>query len=437
MNRGGPGDSGLAMRHTPGAANSGKQPIFYGWVIVAVATAAMFASGPAQASVLSVFVDPIAQELGWSRTLISGGVSVGTVLAAAAVIPTGPLLDRYGTRIIIPAAGALLGLAAIGMSLVTTPLSFYILMALIRFTGIGVLMMASTVAAANWFILKRGRATAFTIVGMAAGIGVAPPVAQFIIQVYDWRTAWTVFGMAIWLLVVLPGVILLRHRPEDMGLYPDGAMSADGSGDEERPEGREEPEWRFREVARTRALWLLLPAVLVSGVTAGGVTFHQVPFLTGHGMAPLSAAGIVSLYALFVAAGSLLSGLAADRVPVRFGLVACLVAGSVAIVALLVAQPVTIFLYSLLYGVSVGGRQTLEPVMWANYYGRSSLGTIRGVAWPVQIVGFATGPVIAGMAYDLVGDYLWVFGVFAASSLVSALLVLMAKPPVKVSAAPV
>ncbi|MDP7240426.1 MAG: MFS transporter, partial [Dehalococcoidia bacterium] len=415
------------MKYTPGEANSRKQPIFYGWLIVAVATVAMFASGPAQASVLSVFVDPIARELGWSRTLISGGVSVGTVLAAAAVVPTGPLLDRYGTRIVIPAAGALLGLAAIGMSLVTTPLSFYILMALIRFTGIGVLMMASTVAAANWFIHKRGRATAFTIVGMAAGIGVAPPVAQFIIQVYDWRTAWTVFGIAIWLLVVLPGVIFLRRRPEDMGLYTDGVEPGVG-GDGEHPEVRKEPEWRFREVVRTRALWLLLPAVLVSGVTAGGVTFHQVPFLLGQGMSPLSAAGVVSLYALFVAAGSLLSGVAADRVPVRFGLVACLAAGGVAIVALLVAQPATIFLYSLLYGVSVGGRQTLEPVMWANYYGRSSLGTIRGVAWPVQIMGFAAGPVIAGMAYDLVGDYLWVFGVFAVSSLGSALLVLLAKP---------
>jgi MFS family permease len=234
--------------------------------------------------------------------------------------------------------------------------------------------------------------------------------------------------------VVLPGVIFLRRRPEDMGLYTDGVEPGVG-GDGEHPEVRKEPEWRFREVVRTRALWLLLPAVLVSGVTAGGVTFHQVPFLLGQGMSPLSAAGVVSLYALFVAAGSLLSGVAADRVPVRFGLVACLAAGGVAIVALLVAQPATIFLYSLLYGVSVGGRQTLEPVMWANYYGRSSLGTIRGVAWPVQIMGFAAGPVIAGMAYDLVGDYLWVFGVFAVSSLGSALLVLLAKPPVKVAVA--
>lgn len=412
-------------------AKRGKQPLFYGWVIIAVATVAMFATGPAQASVLSVFVDPIARELGWSRTLISGGVSLGTVLAAVAVVPTGPILDRYGTRIVIPAAGVVLGGAALGMSVVSTPFFFYVLMVLIRFTGIGVVMMASTVAAANWFVHKRGRATAFTMVGMALGIAAAPPVAQYLMQIYDWRTAWAIFGVAIWLLVVVPGLVFLRRRPEDMGLYPDGGPPPACIPDSGLPAEAGEPEWSFREAVRTRALRLLLPAVLVSGMTAGGVTFHQVPFLLGKGLDPLSAAGVVSLYALFLGAGCLLSGLIAERAPVRFALVGSFVAGGVAIIALLLAQPVTIFIYSLLYGLSVGGRTTLEPVLWANYYGRSSLGTIRGIAWPVQIVGFAAGPVIAGLAYDLLGDYFRVFVMFAATGLISALLVLLARPPVK------
>lgn len=411
-----------------------KQPLFYGWVIVAVATVAMFATGPAQASVLSVFVDPIARELGWSRTLISGGVSVGTVLAAVVVVPMGPILDRYGTRIVIPAAGAVLGGAALGLSVVTTPFAFYALMVLIRFTGIGVVMMASTVAAANWFVRKRGRATAFTVVGMASGIAVAPPVAQYIIQTYNWRTAWVVFGIAVWLLVVIPGLVFLRGRPEDMGLHPDGHPFPPSTPDRELHTEPGEPKWRFREVLRTRAAWLVLPAVLVSGVAAGGVTFHQVPFLLGRGFAPLSAAGVVSLYALFMGAGSLLSGLIVERVPVRFGLAVCFVGGGIAIVSLLLAQPTTILLYSVLNGLSVGGKSTLEPVLWANYYGRSSLGTIRGIAWPVQIVGFAAGPVIAGLAYDLAGDYVTVFAAFAATALVAGLLVLLARPPARATA---
>lgn len=406
-----------------------RQPLFYGWVIVAVATVATFATGPAQASVLSVFINPIAQELGWSRTLISGAVSLGSVVAALAVMPTGPLLDRYGTQIVIPAAGAVLAGSVWGLSKVSTPGPFYGLIMLIRFTGIGVLMMASTVAIANWFVRRRGRATAFAVIGTAGGIALAPLAAQAIIQVYDWRAALALFGVAIGFLVVIPGLVFLRRRPEDMELHPNGTpLPTPVPAGAATPEAAE-PEWRFREVVRTRTLWLLLPTILVWGAASGGVTFHQVPFLLDQGLAPLSAAGVVSLYATFMAMGSLLSGLIVERVPVRFGLAGCCLAGSVAILALLLAHPVTLFLYSLLYGLSVGGKSTLEPVLWANYYGRSSLGTIRGFAWPSQMVGFAAGPVIAGLAYDWVGDYSTVFALFAATTLASAIPVLLARPP--------
>ncbi len=141
---------------------SGRFPFYYGWVMVAVAGAGVFASGPGQTYIVSVMVEPLIEETGWSRTLVSGLYSAGSIAAVVGAIAAGRALDRFGARIVLTAVAALFGLAALMMGKITSPVHLFFGFWAIRSLGQTALVLVSTSLVAIWFVRLRGRATAFT-----------------------------------------------------------------------------------------------------------------------------------------------------------------------------------------------------------------------------------------------------------------------------------
>ncbi len=412
--------------------------IFYGWYVVAAGTAGVFALATTTTESLSIYIGPLADEFNWSRTLISGGVALGTLLCAPASLLVGPILDRYGPRWIVALSAVAIGLGFIGMALATNPMGFYLAVIVARVGGVGLMGLAITTAVANWFIIKRGRAVALATLGASLSTIFMPLMAQVIMDAYTWRTALIVVSLIVWAVAITPALLFMRRRPEDMGLLPDGVarQEADTSkADVASPGIRYRSEqttydWTLAEAMRTPAMWLLIVAVPLSIMVLGGTTLHQTAYLIERGLLPVVAAGALSFFAIGTGASRLVWGFLSERYSVRL----CMAGGALIMalgeLLLLNASSVPVaFTAALLLGVGTSGAISLEPVIYANYFGRLHLGSIRGFSSVFRWGTAATGPLLSGVAYDLTGNYLGIYLIYLIVMIAVAFLMVATLPP--------
>jgi MFS family permease len=412
--------------------------VYYGWVIVAVGSVAMWVGAFVATSPYSTFLTPMSDDLGWSKTTLNGAQAVGTIVAGLLAPLAGQLIDRYGTRLILTGAGLAMTVALLICASVQEPWQFVVGFSLGRVLFQGVIQIATPTAVANWFVRLRGRATGLALMGNAASVAVCVPLIQYVVDTAGWRTAWIVLAVMALVLLAPAAALFLRNRPEDMGLLPDGASAPPpaptpsfvAQGAEPPRERRPDTPWRLGLALRTRTFWCLLSAGGLSSLAVAGVTTHQMPLLLQNGLAPGVAASMVSAYAVCWTLGGVGWGFVAERLPVRFALAFVYVVGAVATLVLLHADtPTPALVFAVLYGLTVGGGSTLEAVIWADYYGRTSLGSIRGFARPFLMIANSLGPLGAGMAVDALGSYELPYTGFAAVACMAAVLVLFAGRP--------
>lgn len=394
--------------------------LFYGWVIAGVGWLAVLAGTPMGPTAFSVFIQPMSDDLGWSRTTISGALSLGTLAGAAAAPLAGVLVDRYGARAMLTLAGLGLGVSMLGIAVSASPIVFYLAYGLGRMIDMGVILVATTAALASWFVRRRGRAIGLAMMGGSVGLVVLVPVAQAIIERHGWRAAWLVFAAAVTCTLAPAAALAVRRRPENVGLPVSPSLPALSA----------EAHWTLRRALGTASFWLLTGATSLGLLAFAGVSTHQIPALVERGLSPATAAWVVSLHAAAWAVGNLAWGFVSERLPVRYSLALVYCLGVGAVLLLREARSVEIAVaYALVYGLMVGGLETVESVIWADYFGRSSLGAIRGFSRPFLLAGNALGTLLAGLAYDLTGGYGVALAVFAALLAVSAGLMLLARPP--------
>ena len=229
---------------------------------------------------------------------------------------------------------------------------------------------------------------------------------------------------------LIPVSLLIVQRPEDVGLLPDGdkATSDDASG--ESTQAVQEVEWSLKEAMHTPTLWILAVTIGSLFLIQAGTNTHVGAYFRDQGMGAAVAGLAISFNAAFTGIGSIAWGWLVERVPVRYGL-----AG----VALFMATASALFItadstwealaYSALFGFGIGGILAIPPVAYANYFGRRSLGTIRGVTEPFTSFGQAIGALLAGAIFDITGSYSNAFITFAILGVITMLFLLMAKPP--------
>lgn len=200
-----------------------RLPVYYGWVIFAMASVPSFGARPvASVAVLSVFVVPMSDEFGWSRGFVSGAVSLGAVGGLILSPVAGRLIDRYGSSVIVAGCSAVVGSCALALGLVALSWwSFYAIYVPGRAVFSSPLELSTTTAVSNWFIRRRALALAAFGALQGIGLGTLPLVAAALIGVFDWRTAWAVLGAVTLVSGIVPPLLLMARRPEDMQLEPD------------------------------------------------------------------------------------------------------------------------------------------------------------------------------------------------------------------------
>ena len=413
-------------------------PFYYGWVILAVASVPSFGARPVMAvATLSVFVVPMTDEFGWSRGQFSGAVSLGALFGLMVSPFAGRLIDQYDSGVMLSASSAVVGLCAIGLSLTSPIWSFYALYVPGRAVFSSPLELGTSTAVSNWFIRRRPMGLAYMGIIQGIGLTIFPVIVQVLIDGWGWRTAWLAVGIFTLSTGIIPVLLLMARRPEDMGLEvdpekgwragPDSGITAAGA---PPPASNTESNYTVRQALATRAFWLLALFSVFGFVVQAGVSLHQVPHYIGQGVPTALAALTASTFAFGQVPGGVFWSLLARRVPLRVLL-------SVAAATMAVGAIGTGFSSSLstgipmgfLLGVGVGGIHLLLRLTWADYYGRLHLGSIRGLTLPAQIGGQAIGPIVAGFMFDSTGGYQTPFTVFGIIVAFAAVMVLAATPP--------
>ncbi len=392
------------------AAGQKGGKVFYGWwVVLAAGIGLSVHSGPIIASTFGVFLKPLSQEFGWSRTQISLAFSLLTLVGGGAVVVVGRLVDRFGARKVLLPSALLFGLAFMSLYFLTAYLwHFYALYLVLGIIGSGTTPVAYSKVISHWFDKKRGLALALAMVGISLGAFIMPPLAQALITAVGWRQAYVVLGL-LTVTGTLPVVgLLLKESPQLMGLAPDGGPATDAGlaaqhGQEQGLSGAEA--WH------TASFWLMAWAFFLVSVSFHGCIIHLVPLLTDRGVSPQSAALAMSVAATGGFVGRLGCGYLLDRVFAPYVAVG-FVGGFALGIFLLWSGAVGgwVFVAVVLVGLGLGAELDVMPYMVSRYFGLRAFGEIYSYAFAAFVLGAVIGPLLMGGGFDATGSYQLVLG---------------------------
>lgn len=387
-------------------------PFYYGWVILAVGAIGGVMTSPGQTYAFSAFLDHFIVDLDLSRGLVSTLYTAGTLTASFVLPFVGRRFDRHGARLTITVVSLLLGLACIYMSLVRNAVMLVIGFFLLRQLGQGSLSLASKGVINLWWVRRRGRMMGYVgVLGALLG-GLFPYLINRLIPLLGWRGTYVALGLLV-IAVMLPlGWGLVRNRPEDHGLRPDGD---DPGHDTQQPDGTREVDWTLAQVMRDPAFWVTAAGMSSMSMLNTGLFFHVFSVFDDAGLDATVAAKVFVPIATTGAVMQLIAGHLVGRVPLRLLLAAALVLeAGVLLAATRLSTVPEAWAFGIGWGVQSGLEMLVMGVIFATYYGRKHLGTIAGFASTLLVAASALGPMPIGIARDLLGSYTAVLTTFAA-----------------------
>ena len=416
-----------------------QQPrFFYGWYIVGVGILVNIAGTFAFSSTLSIFLKPITEELGVSRGAFSL-IRTFEIGVAALIVPMlGPWIDRHGGRGVLVLGVLMEGAGMLLSSLVQSFWQFVIVRCSLVIAGEALLgSLVINVTIAQWFVRKRGRAMGIANLGTGIAKLSIPLAAASLFVLVGWRSTWAIFGIVAPLLVVAPALIFVRRRPEDIGLRPDGDPPVPGQRETDPKPSRLEPsdsidnaQWSRAQAIRLPAFWFLVITFGIASVGIAGLNLHIFSYVTDIGYSPLIAASFMSTIALTQLGSTLVWGMLADKFDIRKVSCVQFLIQAVGLVTVISTRqlPLT-YVGFFLYGTGLAGSVVLREVIWANFFGRVSLGTVRGLSMFFSHLFAASGAPFFGFLHDRTGSYDQSFTIFTVALFTSAFLVLLARPP--------
>lgn len=376
-------------------------PFFYGWIVWVVATLGLIGTVPGQSFTVSLFIDKFITEFDLSRTTVSGLYGAGTFLAALALTWVGGRIDQYGNRATGVVIGVLFALALVFMSFVNGPLMLLVGFIMIRGLGQGSLNLVSSTAVANWFYRRRGLMMSLMFVGFALFQGLYLPQLEALLSRYDWRTVWLILAAGIALVIIPSFGLLMRNRPEDFDLIPDG-----GQPDTETADGLDEDNWTLGEARRTGIFWVFLFGRVLSPAWGTGLIIHQVSIFQTLGYERQVAAQVFGVASVLTAVFALGVGYLLDRSSP--GKIMSLQLGGLVlamVMAMGMSQNWMLALYAAGFGLTMGGGAVFDGSVWPTMFGRLHQGRIRGFVTTALVTGTSIGPLVFGLSYDLAGSY--------------------------------
>jgi len=397
------------------------QRFFYGWVVLAAAFVIITMS-IGTLFTLGVFLRPIEESMGWSRSGIGAIGLFNWIVMGAGGVVSGFVSDRLGTRRVVLVGAGLLGLGLVLSSHVQQVWQLYVTFGLLVGAGVSTFYVPLTVLAIKWFEGRRGMAAAVVSAGNGLGILVLAPLTRWLINEFDWRVAFLVLGNLAWV-VVLPCALLLKGPGgQPSGELPFSSSSSSSAGAQKWPPhspsggqpflgsgfGRRSPwtSWPFWAIALTH---------FCCCAAHSGPLFHLVTHAMEQGVDKMAAASILGASGLTSIFGRIGTGIVADRVGAKRTLLSALSLQAVLIFLYLFATSTgALYALSLAFGVAYGGAMPLYPVVTREYFGERLLGTAYGGVFFIACIGMGLGSYAGGAIHDLLGTYQWLFlGSFA------------------------
>jgi predicted MFS family arabinose efflux permease len=392
----------------------------YGWVIVAAgAVITCLAMGSMFA--LPVYLQPIAEETGWTRAGISAAMTIGFLSMGIGGFLWGTLSDRIGARPVVLLAAVILLTGFIIASRATDLVMFQLSYGILVGASGGAFFAPIMATTVGWF--DKNRSLAVSLVSL--GTGVAPmimtPLASYLIEIYGWRSTMLMISLGAFA-VMVPCAMLIRKPENAVATADDEGPSAIQG----KPSGG-----MLETLARPQFIVLAATFFLCCGAHSGPI-FHTVSYAVICGASPLAAASIYSVEGVAGLFGRLFFGLAADRLGVRRVLVAGLLLQAAGIYTYIYVSELTDFyMLAMVLGMAYGGVMPLYAVLARDYFRAEVMGTVLGAATLTSCLGMALGPIGGGWLYDTYGTYYWLYIASAAVGLAAAAMALAFPPPAR------
>lgn len=372
----------------------------------------------------------LSSEYGWTKTVIASGTTTGGIAVALASPFVGRVLDRFGSRWVVPIGATMTGLGCIFLAGIEAAPLFVAGYAFVRFSGQTLVQFPNGVTVAKWFETRRGRAMSLLVGIGAIGLISAPVGVQYLLDNHGISAAWMGLGVLALSLGVAPSLLLVARRPEDVGLLPDGRTESVVEATPTATADQASDDWTLSEAARTPALWMIASSTIFFSLSSTGVGFHQLSYYVEQGISSNTAAAVVSAFAFGISFGGVLWGALSDRysarvlIAIQYGISAVL-----QLVLLSADTPREAFPISFGFGFLVGGALSLPTLLLASYYGRSHLGAISGILQMTRGISLGSGPLVAAVVYDATGGYSWAFVSFALLCAASVVMMVFARRP--------
>ncbi len=412
--------------------SSPRRKLFHGYWILAVAFLYLFMFSGCGVGVFSLFVQPLQSQFGWGRGEIMFAFTIYFLLVGLAAPFIGSLIDRYGVRKVTVIGATVVGIGFASLSQLQSLWHYY---GAYLFIGAGMATVGQVPAStlvANWFQKRRGTAIGVMSVGIGAGILVlAPLLGGCIIPQFGWRNAYLALAVFIWLLVPLT-LLVVRTRPQEMGLYPDGV---------EAPEHNLLPTsisttsqgLSLKMALGTSVFWLMGISFFINGYGSMGVTQSQVPHLQDIGFPLSQASSALTGLGIGSAIGKFVFGWLCDKIHAKYACAISLFLLGMGTFMLLgidaQSSMAFIWCYAIIYGLGNGGWLPTMSMLVNINFGLASYGAILGMVNMVQSTGCAIGPLFAGYMFDTLGTYRLPFTVFLASYIPGIIAILVTRRP--------
>lgn len=417
-----------AAASTDGAPPGRRGPFFYGWWIVIGGFGMQTLNGSLLLHSFGAYVVLLQDDFGWSRTSLALAFSLQRAESGLLGPLQGWMLDRFGPRRVMYAGVVIFGVGFMLFSQIDSLPAFYATFLVIAIGSSLASFLSIATAVVNWFDRRRSMALAIMSIGLAAG-GLTQPLVVAALDAFGWRSVAFASGVLV-IVIGMPLSSLVRHRPEDYGYRPDGA-AAPTAGSGTAAGGPVEVNFTAAQAMRTRAFWFIGFAHAAALLVIGAVMVHLVPHIhESLGYSLTAAASVVTLMTVFTVLGQLSGGYLGDRIDKRAIMAVAMVGHAVALLLLAFATALwMVVAFAVINGVAWGARGPLTQSLRADYFGRESFGTIMGFSSLIIMLGMTLGPVVAGLSYDMTGNYQSGFTLLAVVAGLGTFLFLFAKKP--------
>lgn len=425
---------------TGASAERASRGIFYGYWLIGAAFVAQFVAVGSQNYVVGAFLKPMTTELDWTRSEFTLSRTLAQVIMAFTGFFIGAHVDRRGGRQLMLIGIVILSTSLFAMSFVQELWQWIALNGLVMTIGAAMIgNLVVNVTLSKWFVEKRGLAVALASMGVSFAGVLLTPAMTAVIDEWGWRAGWRWMGIGSAILIV-PVSLMMRRAPEDYGLHPDGRTAdqvAAGAGQKANADFASS--LTRREALRTFSFYMLVLSFGMFGLTIGVMLLHTIPFMTDAGHSRSNAAFMITLASIPALVSKPFWGLLMDKTdPKRLASISAVITGiSLIVITYSVREHKDAIIWGgfLLLGFGWGGMIPLQELIWATFFGRRHLGSVRSAGLPFSLFLGAGAPLLVSMYVDRVGDYDGALLTVAGLNLAAAVLLLFIKKPARKEAA--